>query len=192
MTDPRKRKFEPYVRLLADRMRLKDWEITLEDGPSSEGSSADVRLVGPYRRATVRLSEEFLGDPPEVQRRVIVHELAHLLTARLANFADEELDGPALREFVRCYEHGVEEVAMTLAPMLPLPETDAEPDGDDKCSPPTSTPSTSRSIADIFLRPFSRTRSSARLSPGCRSRPASTASGASGAAGPPRPSAPTR
>lgn len=130
MNDPRKQRFAPYVRDLADRMRLKDWSIDIVETPSDDGAEASVWFSDYYRQANVRLSEDFLDGEPEVQRATLVHELLHCLIQRVDVLVTNETEGSLKRAIKRDLEYTVEELAQVIAPHMPLPPDDGDDSGE--------------------------------------------------------------
>lgn len=71
-------KIQTYMRDSADRLGLKDWNITLSTEPTdSKYSLAEVNQTE-NQHGTVRLCGHFLELTPETQRDTITHELCHL------------------------------------------------------------------------------------------------------------------
>lgn len=121
MTDPRKQAFAAYLRELADRMGLKDWEITVKDGPPDDRSarcSVWMRYGG--KQARTYLSEEFLRGTPEEQRADLVHELVHLHFAAMDGVVEDALSPEMYRAYQRLWEYGIDGIAEAWAPSLPL------------------------------------------------------------------------
>jgi hypothetical protein len=58
----------------------------------TEGTNAETLTNVPYRWATVRICPGWLTEPHAERRRVIVHELCHVLTAPAAEAAFAVLD----------------------------------------------------------------------------------------------------
>lgn len=122
MIDPRRRRYSPYVRDLADRLGLRDWWFELADEPPYEPDAiASVRPWEGRRRATIRLSDGFLEAGPAEQRHTLCHELAHCFFAAMAEYLRQHLDGPAHPAFMLMFEYGIDATADALAPHLPLP-----------------------------------------------------------------------
>lgn len=122
MRDERRQRFAPYVRLLADAMGLKDWEITVADGPPrSPTAHAGVFMHYGQRRADVHLGDSFLDEPPDRQRLHLAHELVHLHFAAVDGLAEDWLDDSRYAGFLRLFEYGVDAVATAWAPHLPPP-----------------------------------------------------------------------
>jgi hypothetical protein len=122
MRDERRQRFLPYVRALADRMGLKDWEATVSDQPPrSPTAMAGVFLHYGQRRADIHLGDSFLDEPTDLQRLHLAHELVHLHFAAADGVAEDWLDTSQYAGFLRLFEYGVDAVATAWAPHLPLP-----------------------------------------------------------------------
>lgn len=111
----------PYVRDVANRMRLNDFEIGLGVDTCSEDSNAEIESFATKKLSRIYLSDNFLGECPEEQRRIVVHELVH---AHL-----HVVDG-MIRKLLRTSEYelvwiplevAVEDFARIIAPTMPLP-----------------------------------------------------------------------
>jgi hypothetical protein len=127
MNDPRKQAFLPYVRSVADSMRLRDWDLSIKEDPPSANCVASIWAATFSKDARICLAESFLDQSPEEQRSTIVHELIHLHFSRMNDTCVRELDPPSLRAFGQDFENGVEELAKSIAPFYPLPDPAAKP-----------------------------------------------------------------
>ena len=123
MTDPRRQAFAPYVRDLADRLRLRDWTIYVRDDPPHDGECiASIHCVEGRKVANIRFNDPFLDDSPEDQRHTIVHELLHCHVNGAWDYAvDTFATEDARRAFRRLAETAVDGLADAIAPLLPLP-----------------------------------------------------------------------
>jgi hypothetical protein len=133
MTDPRKQLFSPYVRQIADLMGLKDWIVHVGDGPpTASNANASTFLRYGAKDALIKLSEDFLNDPPAHQRITIVHELIHLHLAPadglITDFLGDETD-PRYKAYWRMMEYAIDGLAVAWAETLPLPDDDDEDEG---------------------------------------------------------------
>jgi hypothetical protein len=70
-----------YIRLLADRLGLRDWEFILLHETTADNEEADAMMsvhpVDGQKRATLRLCAEFRELPLSKVRSSVVHELLH-------------------------------------------------------------------------------------------------------------------
>jgi hypothetical protein len=119
-----------YVRLVADEMGLRDWEIRLAEHPAEPGKCASVEIVYGRKFATLEVPDTFKSEQtPEDQRDSVVHELVHCHLESMANMVQNDLESllgrPAdslfFAGFTRQYEYGVDGLAGALAKHLPLP-----------------------------------------------------------------------
>lgn len=129
MNDQQHRHFSRYVRDIADRMRLRDWTVTLSDEhPDDKEADADARVTYGRRCLTLRLARDFAVESPEDQRHTVVHELIHAhlfpidwtvnsIGNHLPLAALDILKG-ALSDDI---EVGVDALADVIAPFMPLP-----------------------------------------------------------------------
>ena len=120
-----------YIHELRDRMELRDWWIGIGQDAPDEGALADVSASDQDHHATIRLAPDFLSRPPLEQRRIIVHELVHVLLTRMGEaFAPlEAIAGCSAYRVAGDTYYRAEEVAVAaltrlIAPHLPLPDFD--------------------------------------------------------------------
>ena len=70
-----------YIRGIADRLGLKDWDLRLSRDDTDPDSGATIHTWYGQKRATIRLNHDVfrLSSPAadEDQRRYVVHELLH-------------------------------------------------------------------------------------------------------------------
>lgn len=117
-----------YIRLLADRLLLRDWHFVVSRTEADAGNRAQVGIHHKKDEAEVFLSEAWLAYPPEQQRQTLTHELLHAHLGRLCRVMtrlkeqdDREVVRYANTAFDEEEEIVVETLARILAPMLPLP-----------------------------------------------------------------------
>lgn len=127
MRRPAKSLVQAYLRMIADRMGCKDWEITLGEDVVAEDDAYAVVETYPGHRAVVTLCASFSELPARRQRHYLVHEICHLHTHRLRQIAEDLLAGAgAVGASVELMiedadEHAVEVFAKLLEDQLPLP-----------------------------------------------------------------------
>ena len=115
----RRQRWAPYVRQLADILRLKDWRIqVLEDLPP-ENALASCAPVEGRKYANLRLGECFLVDAAEEQRHTIVHELLHCHLGPMTRMIEAHDGMPPAA--MLALEYCVDGLADAIAPLLPLP-----------------------------------------------------------------------
>jgi hypothetical protein len=123
MLDPRRQRWLPYVRDLADRLHLKDWAFALDDdGPSGSDDAASICCVEGRRIGHIRLSDSFLANIPTVQRHIVTHELIHCHVDAAWSIAVEAMPAEVHPAFRRMAEHAVDGLADAFAPLMPLPK----------------------------------------------------------------------
>lgn len=118
-----------YVRICADRLGLKDWDITLGRGePANPDSTYATICAYQTQNAELFVSKLFWRQSPEGQRLTIAHELGHLPLWRcdeVVRVAAGVMDASAgkflRRSFEPAGEFACEHFARLLAPLLPLP-----------------------------------------------------------------------
>lgn len=127
MTDPRRQRFAPYVRRLADMMGLKDWGIKIRDeNPSDSTALASVTCTYGQKQAQIRITADFLVDTADQQRYVLVHELVHCHLDLPGNIAEDELSEASKRNYRRTAEMAVDAIARSWAVSLPLPNAEEQ------------------------------------------------------------------
>lgn len=134
MTDAEHDRWQSYLRLLADMLGLKDWDVRVKRDKPDPSCGADCLIWYAQKRASIRLNNEPFAltgdDAREDQRRMAIHELIHCHVeyadeaVRLA-FKDSGDPRDALFQeyYKRASEMTVECIATAIAPLLPLPET---------------------------------------------------------------------
>lgn len=116
------RSWQPYVRHLADLLRLRDWTIEVSGDAAPADSVAMIHLTNGRRHAILDLSDAFLADPdPASQRHTIVHELVHC-HFEPAHVIAKALGDGRYDDFLLLYEYGTDAMADAVAPLLPLPD----------------------------------------------------------------------
>src|SRR5688572_21167903 len=102
---------QAYMRVLADRLALRDWEISYEHGDEAEVEDDlwGVNKSFPGQRAQILLGAKFYAGTPEVQRGVLVHELLHCHTVQLALLGEDmEPESPEGQLVVDMLENATE------------------------------------------------------------------------------------
>ncbi len=115
----RRQRWAPYVRQLADLMRLKDWRIEVYEESSYGDSTASCEPIQGRKFAVIRVSESFLTDPSIDQRHTITHELLHCHLGPFVRLLEaNEAMSPAVKLSM---EYAVDGLADAIAPLLPAP-----------------------------------------------------------------------
>ena len=121
MIDPRKQRFLPYLRQLANMIALKDWRIEIrEEPPEHREADASIRLIYGRKFAIIAMSESFLNLSPEDQRKSLIHELIHCHVEQMWEFALERMPSDMESSFKRIAEYAVDGLADGFASHLPL------------------------------------------------------------------------
>lgn len=97
-TAPARPKLEPLLVLWQARLRLLDWQITIEyvspDAPEFDGLRGQVSVNLAEREAHIRILDPKLG-PNTIPEATLVHELAHIhfypMTKHYAKDSVEEM-----------------------------------------------------------------------------------------------------
>ena len=128
MNDQQHEQYTAYIRDLARRMILADWEIDLSRNRAETLACVNVWDVENY--ASIRVQwPEFFGKSRDEQRSILVHELLHAhldraqrVMEQLASQWGENSACQFAREAHRKeIEICVQRLARILAPVMPLP-----------------------------------------------------------------------
>ncbi len=66
-----------YIREIADKMGLRDWQFNMEKLPDDHTSIMRTKVWGDSKTATVWVGKSFWLHGPRMQREIVVHELTH-------------------------------------------------------------------------------------------------------------------
>jgi hypothetical protein len=120
---------EAYVADLQAALNVSYWKITVARDASDVEAWADINPHAQAETAELRVSHDFWKQTPELQREGLVHEMMHVVNARLdqtIEAMEEALGKIAWAIFEPQYEDATERVvdhlAKVIAPGLPLPE----------------------------------------------------------------------
>lgn len=80
------------IELLAGRLGLGEWQLTLSDEPPADDVLAEVVVPEHTRQATIHVSDTAAALPAAERRRVLAHELAHLLLWDLDGLARDTVE----------------------------------------------------------------------------------------------------
>ncbi len=124
MSDPvcRRKAWQPYFRMLADVMGLKDWTVEIDDEPPvNQEAYAVARCSEGRKYIIVDLARGFLDADPKTQRMIAVHELLHAHFSHM-DFCIEKMISQDQNKVHRInLELTVDAVAVAWAEMLPMP-----------------------------------------------------------------------
>ena len=132
-----------YLRDLADRLLLRDWEILLQrEYPPQDDCWAHIEISHQRNVAWVRVAwpEFFIQKTQEEQRSALVHELLHCHLDRIdmpmrqlaEMFPENTATQFAAKEECRLNELATDNLAAIIAPFMPLPPrfpTEPDPRG---------------------------------------------------------------
>lgn len=117
-----------YLRWVANEMQLRDWTVQLAHVPCSPDTDAQIVCREGQKLLTVSVAPHFLELDPEEQRETIVHELVHAHWETCWRMVQRDLADalgkPTYYVFADSYrrgmEYGVDALAKTIAPSMPL------------------------------------------------------------------------
>ena len=119
---------EAYVAELQEALGITIWKITVIREASDVEAWADINPHEQAESAELRVSYDFWKQTPDHQREILIHEMLHIVTARLDQTVEsiEEAFGKviwAIYEplFEDATERVVDHLAKVLAPNIPLP-----------------------------------------------------------------------
>jgi hypothetical protein len=138
LTKDRHRVLVNYIRDVADKMGLRDWQFTVEERPETDddGYMMQTHTWGDSSTATVYVGRSYWKYGPRMQREAVVHELVHWHTDKFAQSAYEVCDNELGREaryitrnmLKRLNELATDGIAAAWARQFPLIDwTDARP-----------------------------------------------------------------
>ena len=120
---------EGYVAELQVALNVTYWKITVVRDAADVEAWADINPHSQAETADLRVSHDFWKQTPDHQREVLIHEMLHIVTARLDQTVEsiEEAFGKviwAIYEplFEDATERVVDHLAKVIAPWVPLPE----------------------------------------------------------------------
>lgn len=128
MNDAERTALGLYIRNLADRMRLCDWEFMLSEGETDDGVMACFTPTRGRRGAEITVCADWQKQEPDRRRQAIVHELIHA-HVRPVEDAFEALMMPlgsiaytlVQQTHEMALEYAVDAIADIIAPSMPLP-----------------------------------------------------------------------
>lgn len=127
MTDDAYRVLVNYIRDIADKVGLKDWQFFLERVEADQGVIASVEVWGDSTTCTLWFGPPFWKYGPRMQRETVVHELVHCHTHKLVRLVKttmtNELGNQAAHamnfSLEQMHEMAVDGIAASWARMLP-------------------------------------------------------------------------
>jgi len=119
---------EAYIAALQTALNVANWKVTIARDASDVEAWADINPHEQNATAELRISHDFWRQTPEMQRDVLVHEVLHLVTARLDQTVEalEDAMGKVLwavfePQYENATERAVDHLAKIIAPSIPLP-----------------------------------------------------------------------
>jgi hypothetical protein len=120
---------ESYVADLQAALNVANWKVSVAREASDVDAWADINPHEQNHTAELRVSHDFWKQTPEQQREVLVHEILHLVTARLDQTVEalEDAMGKVLwavfePQYENATERAVDQLARIIAPTIPLPD----------------------------------------------------------------------
>jgi hypothetical protein len=133
MTDNEHSILSKYIRDVADKLGLKDWEFELKrEPPEDKDAGAEVSPAEGRKFAHILVASDFREYKPKTQANYILHELIHLHLQSACDVIRLDLwENRVLPQttydvlcggFRRQIEYAVDGLATALAPMFPVIE----------------------------------------------------------------------
>lgn len=120
---------EAYVTEVQAALNVANWKVSVARDASDVEAWADINPHEQNQTAELRISHDFWRQTPEMQREVLIHEVLHLVTARLDQTVEalEEAMGKVLwavfePQYENATERTVDHLAKVIAPSIPLPD----------------------------------------------------------------------
>lgn len=117
-----------YLRMLANRMELRDWTVALSARPCEDGANAEIDRHRNHKYASISLCVGFDQRSDEDNRLTLVHELIHCHFNDSDALLDEarwQVDKTWLHLLCKnmgtAEERAISTLANIIAPVLPLP-----------------------------------------------------------------------
>jgi hypothetical protein len=116
-----------YIRWVADRMELRDWEFKLEHEPAAEDCDAEIRITYGRKLALIYFNSGFREYDAARQAHTVAHEPVHCHLEPACNMVQNDLEKHLSRQadqlfwdaFKRQIEYGVDSLASAIAKSLP-------------------------------------------------------------------------
>lgn len=119
-----------YIRVIADKLELRDWTIELAHAPCADYLEGQADCVFGQRHIEIALHKDFRDRPAADQRETIVHELLHAHTKVCWQMVQDDLAEPLGKpayylfcdSYRRAMEYQVDALAKTISRHMPLIE----------------------------------------------------------------------
>ncbi len=123
-----RRDVEKYCNAALPILRLPQWSVRISADIPADDSWADIEVSTNLWQATIRISDDFFRQEPELQRRIIAHELLHIHNAPMERLI-ESLEGVLGSQAYEMLDHLwnaegeriAEALSFLIADRLPLP-----------------------------------------------------------------------
>lgn len=110
-----------YLRAVADKMDLRDWEFELQAVGADDNTLAGIKRFYGQRKAAIRIGERFWARDRVAQRLTVIHEMLHCHHAAPDEWIAGHLKGPEYEAWEFMMEYSIDAVAVVVAPFMPLP-----------------------------------------------------------------------
>lgn len=147
------------------RLNLSNWHINLEMKSTvadRTDAAASIRVLGAFGDiATLALTDDLVYNNSNMQvGRCIAHELIHIVTNEMADYAQQYMSAEQYKWWERLYEQSVDQLARAFVEMeaeLCSTDTDATPVEDDSTSESASSILTQQNVSTVDLPASSET-----------------------------------
>lgn len=110
LADVDRRAIGVYLRLVADTLGLRDWEVRVSEGsPDSKTSIAESFMRDSSPESIVAIADKFFDWPERARRKTLIHEVLHAAIHPLSKFARNAVDGELGRRWEVLFEEQIGE-----------------------------------------------------------------------------------
>jgi hypothetical protein len=120
MSDADRHRLTAYLRILADRMGLRDWTVDILDETATEGVYAEVSCLEGRKFARLRFDYAWADLSPEDLRQTCCHELLHCHLAPLQAELERRLKPSSYATAEMLMEYAIDGIADAWESCLPL------------------------------------------------------------------------
>jgi len=130
MSKPKRPDFSPYVRKVADLIKLRDWSIIVKNkAGDSDNVAAEVFIDNYARRATIEIRDCFYDLNRKQQKTIVIHELIHCHLEWMVRAYEDLIPGMKGEQNEGWLELAVNSITDILIDKIPSPritETDGK------------------------------------------------------------------